>query len=263
MRTPYPNIVSEIQSLSLDVYIIATNKQHPEFQRLYTEGKNNHIKIHPTKSLVDSRTIQESAFEGCNYIASVRFPDILTTIGNQSFLNCIGLSSVDLSNTKLTNIQDNAFKGSGIVDILFPDSLNYIGSSVFEDCKKLQNVDLSKTKIKQVSMDMCTKCISLTSVNLPNTLIRIRAYAFKGCKRLTNIQLPKSDLTFGDNAFEDCSSLQTIDFNRSVNNLGNLIIVSAYFGVKFDIRTIEGTMESVYKIVRTVRTYNQNGQRLN
>ena len=51
-------------------------------------------------------------------------------------------------------------------------------------------------------------CASITSVVLPNTIVRIDACAFERCKGLTNVVWPNSIKHIGQYAFDDCTSLE-------------------------------------------------------
>lgn len=60
----------------------------------------------------------------------------------------------------------------------------------------------------------------LTTVKLPDTLLRIEEEAFKNCVALKEINFPKSLLSIGARAFENCSSLEEI---RLPNGLTTII----------------------------------------
>lgn len=50
------------------------------------------------------------------------------------------------------------------------------------------------------------RCMSLTSVNLPNSITIIKSYAFYSCP-ITTITLPNGVTSIGDYAFRSCSDL--------------------------------------------------------
>ena len=64
-------------------------------------------------------------------------------------------------------------------------------------------------------------CISLTSVNIPNTVTSIGELAFSGCSSLTSIDIPNSVTSIGIGAFADCSSLTSITIPNSVTYIGD------------------------------------------
>ena len=52
--------------------------------------------------------------------------------------------------------------------------------------------------------------VELTSVNIPDRVTTIGAYAFYGCRQLTEIQLPQYLSNIGSRAFFFCTSLRSV-----------------------------------------------------
>ena len=50
-------------------------------------------------------------------------------------------------------------------------------------------------------------CFLLESINIPDKVLNIGDYAFKGRRRLTSIVIPESVIWIGDEAFEGCDNL--------------------------------------------------------
>lgn len=80
-----------------------------------------------------------------------------------------------------------------------------------------------------------SKCPALTSVKLPNTLLRIGANAFLDNTALTTIDIPASveSISYGSSeingAFANCTKLATVNFlanNTDVNGSGSASITS-------------------------------------
>jgi hypothetical protein len=98
-------------------------------------------------------------------LTSVTFesPSSLTTIGNNAFMDCTGLTSIAIPNS-VTTIGNNAFMDcTGLTSVTFvsPSSLTSIGTSSFSGCT------------------------GLTSITIPNSVTTIGGGAFRGCTRLT------------------------------------------------------------------------------
>ena len=78
----------------------------------------------------------------------------VTSIGNNAFEGCSGLTSVTIGNS-VTSIGDYAFRScSGLTSITLPNSVTYIGYEAFRYCS------------------------GLTSITLPENITYIRSYAF-------------------------------------------------------------------------------------
>jgi hypothetical protein len=65
-----------------------------------------------------------------------------------------------------------------------------------------------------------SRCSSLTSITLPNSVTRIGEGAFQGCANLTNITLGNKVASIGPRAFSACASLTGIRIPNSVTNIG-------------------------------------------
>ena len=57
---------------------------------------------------------------------------------------------------------------------------------------------------------------NLTAVTLPEGLVEIGTYAFKGCKNLESVAFPESLTTLGDYAFRSCKSLKVVKIPSGV-----------------------------------------------
>ena len=64
------------------------------------------------------------------------------------------------------------------------------------------------------------KCISLTSITIPDSVTSIGEYAFDGCTSLTSITLSDSLTTIGKYAFSGCSSLASVTLSDSLITIG-------------------------------------------
>lgn len=62
---------------------------------------------------------------------------------------------------------------------------------------------------------------SLTSIRIPETVVRIFDRAFAGCTGLTEITLPASVKNIGPNLFQGCTQLHTIYYNTTFVNQNN------------------------------------------
>ncbi|MBO4212347.1 MAG: sigma-70 family RNA polymerase sigma factor [Oscillospiraceae bacterium] len=152
------------------------------------------------------RIIGNNAFEFCDGLTEIRFPDGLTRLGAGAFCACSGLTRLDLPET-LTEIDSFAFSNcTGLTEVRFPAGLTCIKNGAFSGCH------------------------SLTSLDLPETLSEIGDYAFSDCSGLTELKLPEGLSALGESAFSGCDGLKELFFpatlasieRSGLNECGNL-----------------------------------------
>ena len=119
----------------------------------------------------------------------------VTSIGNDVFANCGGLTSVTI-----------------------PNSVTTIGASAFTECRGLTSVTIPNS-ITSIGHSTFFGCSGLTSVTIPNSVTDIGDYAFSGCTGLTYVVIGSSVDGIGRNAFSNCINLRTVYMLSSSRNI--------------------------------------------
>ena len=133
----------------------------------------------------------------------------VTSIGNEAFEDCSGLTSVEIPNS-VTSIGESAFEFcSGLTSVVIPNSVTSIEYSAFAGCDGLTSVVIgnSVTSIGEYAFDYCP---GLTSVVIPNSVTSIGDGAFRDCSGLTSVVIPNSVTSIGEYAFYECSGLTSV-----------------------------------------------------
>jgi len=154
------------------------------------------------------KSIEYGAFEDCQSLKEIQFPEHLEHIGHMAFLHCNALKNIHL-----------------------PEHVNHIGYGAFADCQTLEEISVSENNPCFTSVDGVLYDKSVTelyccpagkkSVQIPDTVQRIRKFAFAGCRHLTEIHIPESVNYIQYGAFRWCQSLKTILIPLSVTQCEN------------------------------------------
>ena len=158
-------------------------------------------------------------------LQSITIPDTVTSIGGGAFENCDKLAEINFPDS-LTAIEgEYAFaRCKALTEIVLPKNLETIGLRVFYECVNLQKVVLPEglKAIKDFAFGYCT---SLLDVTLPSSLVELDACAFGGCTSLEKINIPAgltSVLATGNYAygpFEGCSALTDVSFGEGITRI--------------------------------------------
>ena len=195
-------------------------------------------------------TIGKRAFGQCSLLGAITLPASLESIAQRAFINCTNLATIDMSGcTSLTTIGNWAFDTcSKMESITLPASVTTLGSDPFLDCSKLTTINVAAGNANFASEDGIlynktkTEIIKVPkgkngSLTIPSTITSIESSAFRGtgisaldlnactslttisnslcygCTNLQTVTLPASITVIGEMAFQNCSSLQTINLN--------------------------------------------------
>ncbi|MDE7291966.1 MAG: leucine-rich repeat protein [Treponemataceae bacterium] len=200
--------------------------------------------------------IGSSAFENCGSLKKVVIPGSVTAIGSQAFKSCGNLNTVEMSTglmgigsyafsecTSLKNVSipdgvtsigDSAFSGcSSLMSLTIPTSVTSFGENAFEKCESLATVRYSGT-LAQWCAQVCdynvmsyAKSVILTGENdldlkavttltIPQGVIRIENYAFLGCKNLVSVTIPTSVTKIRTYTFYWCENIATVRYNGTL-----------------------------------------------
>ncbi|MDE6318029.1 MAG: leucine-rich repeat domain-containing protein, partial [Muribaculaceae bacterium] len=186
-------------------------------------------------------TLPEYVFNECSALETVLLPSVLTTIQKYAFYkagiknltlpaslktlgtfvcnSCPSLESLDMSETQVTEIPDNAFTSCpSLSRIEFPQVLNKIGSNAFWG-SAITSLELPAS-VTTVSLSAFKNCLELTTADLSNTAMTvIGGSLFEGCAKLSDVKFPKNVATIGSTSFKG-TALPSITFPETVTSVG-------------------------------------------
>lgn len=166
-------------------------------------------------------TLGTYALQGRDLLKKVTLLDNITTMNNEVFGNCTGLTSVILSNG-LTNIGPYAFLYcTALTSITIPDSVTDIGLQAFSNCTGLTSITIPNS-VTKINSNAFTNCTSLTSIFIPSNVITIGGGLFVGCTNLTSIVVDSNNPAYDSR--DNCNAIITTATNVLNSGCVNTII---------------------------------------
>ncbi len=195
--------------------------------------------------LIGQRAFANTALE------SVTIPDSVRVVDNFAFCECKDLSTLDLGDG-VEHLGVYAFASTALESVSLPASVAYIGVCAFLDTQvagfevdtrnnvysSMDGVLFSKdgkTLIQSFPLLEGEYIVpdgvetigfysfhgsKIASLVLSDTVSYIDDHAFSGCEGLTNVDLNRV-VTLGENSFEYCQSLESIEFPDTVVAVGD------------------------------------------
>ena len=178
-------------------------------------------------------SIGRLAFNNCSSLSSIVIPNTVEKIGVCAFYGS-SIISLDIPNS-VTSLGDWAFADTPIESITIPNSVTHIGFALLTACNSLTSIVVEEGNSNYDSRDNCNAIIekstnrliatcpntiipntvttiatrafqnsAITSIDIPNSVVRIEAYAFRWATQLNSITIPSSVGYIGDSVFYSC-----------------------------------------------------------
>ena len=159
--------------------------------------------------------IGERCFYKCRNLNNVVIPKRVKTILNGTFAYCDNLDNIDFAG--VTSFGERAFQATGFKSIVLPDAVKTVKDGCFMGSRPLLSISFPQG-ITRISKRVCSDCLSLCEVSLPDTVETIEENAFSTTD-ISNIVLPKGLKQIKEKAFY-YSELNDIDLPVGVKFVG-------------------------------------------
>jgi hypothetical protein len=141
-----------------------------------------------------------------DYVVAITLPSWVSKIGHDAFHKLTRLEYINLEDTELTELGDNALAGTGLRSLTLPETLTSLGLSAFSKSRQLRSVDMGSLAITEIPGGCFYECTALREIVWPPHLETIEYRAFAGAGFVT-LTIPPTVKTIGGGAFGDNDNL--------------------------------------------------------
>ena len=136
---------------------------------------------------------------------------------------------IELS-SDVTEIPEDAFRGTGLTSIEIPASVTEIKEEAFEYCEDLTSVTFAEGSQLKIIGKEAFWGSGLTSIEIPASVIGIMESAFEYCGNLGSVTFAEGSqlITIGECVFFRTSGLTTITIPESVRHIGMFAFCGNY-----------------------------------
>ena len=155
--------------------------------------------------------IKSCAFSGCSSLKSITIGNGVISIGDWAFSWC----PIETAKTPMMAISFIPKENLKTVEITSGDT---IGNYAFSRCSSLTSVTIPES-VTSIEWGAFEYCSSLKSITIPNSVTIIGNWAFRGCSSLTSIIIPNSVTLIGSEVFAGCSDLTSVIIGNGVTGI--------------------------------------------
>ncbi len=187
--------------------------------------------------------IGANAFNSCNFTTYLRIPANVNYIGAAAFANFNRISVVEIGPQDIAYCGDKIFFENYVREIILPAGVKKIPNNLFNQTTWVTNTPITipssveeigdgafsgggggnsgnfqitfaeGSQLKRIGNNAFRYCLTLGSIDLPDSLEFIGQEAFADCTNLKGITIPEGVTSLGGGAFARCSLLEEVHYD--------------------------------------------------
>jgi len=218
-------MIEDIKSIygneNLKVQMVYDNAFKGSETLLNVDFSNSDIVYVGDSAFISTRNVEIVHFpSSIKYIGASVFKDsglkelkvdsIIYNVPNSLCQNS-NLRTINFSDeSKIENIGTYAFANTYISEILNISETGYISDYAYAGSNNIKSITINQ----EIGKNVFQKCISLETANIVSA-ISIDRNAFSGCTKLSTVSFPNELEAIGGGAFENCTSLLSVDLSKT------------------------------------------------
>ena len=176
-----------------------------------------------TKVVIPSTVteIDEYAFYGCTNLETVIFLCDLTEIPAYAFYGCTKLTNAQIP-ASVEYIGDYSFMETDIRTLTISENVREIGLEAFRNCEALVELNFAdQSVLHTIGQAAFAGCVSLTTVEMPDTVKVLKNSAFVGCSALETVYVSAGLESMEGYVFSACPMITTFVMGDGAKMLGD------------------------------------------
>ena len=168
------------------------------------------------------KSIPPRAFQLCNF-TEVTIPDSVTYIGEEAFMNCRQLATVNYNaiNCTVEGISSTRpLFGSALTSLTIGEKVKTIPSYAFANCSGLTGTLILPDSLESIGYGAFSGCSGFTgTLTIPESVTSFASAVFSGCSGLTSIVFNATNCTEMSSCFTDCTSITSLTIGENVTRI--------------------------------------------